>query len=107
MADNAVAISAVILGALVLAGLAALAVAGVMLWRRLRAAQRALGEAGAALAAESARTRRLIDELPQRQAELQAAVAGLSARAAVLGVLARNASEAAAVLRSPLRVLGR
>jgi hypothetical protein len=45
--------------------------------------------------------------LPQRQAEVQDAVAALRVRVRVLGVLARAASEAATVLRAPLNYLGR
>jgi len=45
--------------------------------------------------------------MPERQAELQTSIEALSRRAAVIGVLARSASEAAEVLRSPLRYLGR
>jgi hypothetical protein len=63
--------------------------------------------AGNALQAESERLSASLARLPERQAEIQASVAALQHRAAVLSTLARNASEASAVLRSPLRYLGR
>lgn len=105
--DNAVAISAVILGALVLLGLLVLAIAGWRLWRVISATKARVGEAGAALAAEGERLQAALDELPGRQAELQGAIDSLGRRAAALGVLASSASEAAEVLRAPLRYIGR
>lgn len=105
--DNAVALAAAAFGVLVVAGLVVLVVAGVRLWRSVRAAQRVAAEAGRALAAEGARLSAAVESLPDRQAEVRAAVAGLAARAGVLGVLVRHAGEAAATLRAPLRYLGR
>lgn len=105
--DHAVPLSGIALGALVLVGLAILAIAGLRLWRTVRAAQRRLTAAGAELAAEGERLSQALALMPERQAELQTSIEALSRRAAVIGVLARSASEAAEVLRSPLRYLGR
>lgn len=105
--DNAVPLSAILLGVLVLAGLAVLGVAGWRLWTTVRAVQKRLAVVGAELAAESERLSAQVAALPERQAELQAAIASVQRRAAVLGVLAGSASEALAVLKAPLRYLGR
>ena len=105
--DNAVPLSAIALLVLVLASLLILGIAGLRLWRTLRAVQRRVAAAGAELAAEGERLSAAVARMPERQAELQAAIDGLSRRTAALGVLASSASEAAAVLRAPLRYLGR
>lgn len=105
--DNAVALSAILLGVLVVGSLVVLGIAGLRLWRVVRAAQRRVGEAGAALAAEGERLQAAVDAMPARQAELQGSIESLGNRAAALGVLARSAGEAAAVLRAPLRYIGR
>ena len=105
--DNAVALSAITLGVLVLAGLAIAGIAGFRLWRAVRAAQRRASAAAAELAAESDRLTASLAQLPERQAELQASIAALQRRAAAASVLAGSASEALDVLRAPLRYLGR
>lgn len=105
--DNAVWLSAIILGILVLAGVVVLGLTGWRAWKVLRAAQKRLTAASADLAVEGARLSAATAAMPERQAELQAAIASLQRRAAVLGVLAGSASDAAAVLKSPLRYLGR
>jgi HAMP domain-containing protein len=105
--DNAVQLSAVTLGVLVVAGLAVLGIAGFRLWRVVRAAQKRVEKAGAELAAEGDRLQASLDALPGRQAEVQAAIASLQRRVAVLGVLSSSAGQAADVLRAPLRYLGR
>jgi len=105
--DNAVGLSAILLGVLVLVGLAVAALAGWRLWRVVRAAQKRVTAAAAELAAEGERLSAAAAALPERQAELQAAIASVQRRAAVLGVIATHASEALAVLKAPLRYLGR
>lgn len=105
--DNAVALAAIILGVLILVGLVALAVTGLRLWRSVRVAQRQAAWAGAALAAEADRLSAALAAMPERQAELEGAVVSLQRRVAALTVLALHASEAAQVLRSPLRYVGR
>lgn len=105
--DNAVPLSAILLGVLVILGLAVLAVSGLRLWRVLKATQRRVSAATADLTAETDRLSAALAALPDRQAELQGSLASLAARVRVLGILARTASEASAVLRSPLRYLGR
>jgi uncharacterized protein YlxW (UPF0749 family) len=105
--DNAVGLSAIALGVLVLAGLAIAGIAGLRLWRAVRSAQRRATAAAAELAAETDRLSASLAQLPERQAELQASITALQRRAAAAALLARSASEALAVLRAPLRYLGR
>lgn len=105
--DNAVPLSAILLGVVVLGGLIVLGLAAWSAWRVVRRAQKRVGVAAADLAAESDRLQASLAALPDRQAELQAAVASLSARIAALGVLAGSAGRAAEVLRTPLRFIGR
>lgn len=105
--DNAVPLSGVFLGVLVLAGLLVVGLAALRLWRAVKGAQRRATAAVAELTAEADRLSSSVAAMPERQAELQEAIAALQRRAAVLAVLARSASEASAVLRSPLRYLGR
>jgi hypothetical protein len=107
MVDNAVPLSAIALGVLVIVALAVLAVRALRLWRVLKATERHISGATAGLLAETDRLSAALAALPDRQAELQGSIASLSARVRVLSVLARSASEASAVLRSPLRYLGR
>lgn len=105
--DNGVALSAIALGVLVLAGLAVAAISGLRLWRVLKGTQRRVAGATADLMAETDRLSAALAAMPERQAELQDSIASLGVRVRVLGLLARTASEAAAVLRSPLSYLGR
>ncbi len=105
--DHAVPLSAIALLVLVLAGLLVLGVAALRLWRSVRAVQRRLAAAGAELSAEVERLSQAQARMPERQAELRAAIDGLQRRAAVLGVLSGSAAEALSVLRAPLRYLGR
>jgi HAMP domain-containing protein len=105
--DNAVALSAIALGVLVLAGLAVLGIAGFRLWRTLTRVKRRIAAASDALLAEADRLQQSLAALPDRQAEVQEAVASLQRRAAALSVLAASAGEAVQVLRAPLRFVGR
>ncbi len=107
IADNAVWLSALVMLALILAGLLVLGLNGLRLWRVLKATQTRIGAGTAALSAELDRLAAAQAALPERQAEVQAAVADLAVRVRVLGILARTASEAATVLRSPLSYRGR
>lgn len=103
--DNAVPLSAILLGVLVLAGLAVLAIAGLRLWRIVKAAQNRVSIAGELLTAETERLQAALAAMPERQAELQREITSLSQRASALGVLARHAGEAAQALRAPQRFL--
>lgn len=105
--DNAVWLSGLALLILVVGGLAILGLAALRLWRDARAAGRRLSAVAAELAAESDRVNASLARLPERQGEVGEAVADLQRQAAVLKVLANAASDAAAVLRAPLRYLGR
>lgn len=103
--DHAVAASAILLGVLVLAGLAVAGLSGLLAWRRLKAARARVTTLTDALEAESRRLTEAQRRMPVRQAELQRELAGLQARVAALGVLGKAAGEAAVVLRRPLRYL--
>lgn len=103
--DNAVALSAIFLGAVVLIGLAAAAFAGFRLWRTIKRTRRTLEERVATLTAEADRITEALDRLPQRQGEIGASVALLRARMQGVGVVGRAASEALVVLRQPMRYL--
>ena len=105
--DHAVPLSAIALGVLVVVALVVLVVRGLRLWRVLRAVERRVSVATAGLLAESDRLSAALAALPDRQEELQGSIASLAVRVRVLSILARTASEASAVLRSPLRYLGR
>jgi uncharacterized membrane-anchored protein YhcB (DUF1043 family) len=101
--DNGVALSAIFLGVVVLVALGLLAVTGLRLWRRARAAQKRIERESEALTAQTDRLSAAMAAMPERQAELQWEIASLQRRVEVLKVLADSASEAVAVLRSPLR----
>jgi len=105
--DNAVWLSALVLLALVLVSLAVLGVSGWRLFRVLKGTQKRIGAAAASLGAEADRLSAAMAALPERQAEVQDAVAALGVRVMVLGVLASAAADAADVLRAPLRYVGR
>jgi hypothetical protein len=101
--DNAVALSAIFLGVVVLAALAVLAVAGLRLWRRTRVAQKRIERETEALTAQTDRLSAALAEMPERQAELQGRIEALQGRVEALGVLASSAMEARKTLRAPLR----
>lgn len=105
-AVGAAAIAAIGFGVLVLGGLALLGLRALSLWRAIKAARSRVAESLEALAREGDRISASMGHLPRRQAELQSAMAALGARTALARRLADHASEAAAVLRAPLRYLG-
>lgn len=105
LVDNAVALSAIFLGVVVLIALAIAAFAGFRLWRTVKRTQRIVTERAAVLTAEADRITGAIDRLPQRQGEIAASVALLRTRAQAVGVIGRAAAEALVILRQPLRYL--
>jgi len=105
--DNAVWLSALVLALLVLASLVVLGLSGLRLFRVLKTTQKRAGAAAAELSEEAERLSAAMAALPDRQAEVQDAVASLGARVRVLGVLTSAASDAADTLRAPLRYIGR
>lgn len=107
MIDHGVALAAAALGVLVLAGLAVAGVRAFLLYRSVRRAQGVVAEHIAVITAEVERAQARMERVTSLQAELAVEVERLRARLAVARVLARHASEAAAVLRGPLRYLGR
>jgi type II secretory pathway pseudopilin PulG len=104
--DNAVPLSAIFLGVIVLVALAVLALSGLRLWRRARAAQKRIEREGDALSAQAERLEAAMAAVPERQAELQGEIRSLQDRIAALQVLANSASEAVNTLRAPLRYFG-
>lgn len=105
--DNAVPLSAIALGVLVLVGLVVLGIAGLRLWRTIKRVKAKVTAASDLLMAEADRLQESLAHLPDRQAELQDAIASLQGRAAALQVLAASAGDAIQVLRAPLRFVGR
>jgi hypothetical protein len=103
IADNAVPLSAIFFGVVVLVALAILAVAGFRLWRRARSAQKRIEPEAEALSAQAERLQAALDAMPERQGELQYEVQSLQARVTALTVLANSANEAQRTLRRPLR----
>lgn len=105
--DNAVLLAFLVGLAAVLVALAVLALRGWALYRTIRRNTRALGAAAAALSADVQRVADAAALLPERQAEVQQAVADVQRRAAALGVLARHTVLAQRILLGPLRYVGR
>lgn len=104
--DNAVPLSAVFLGVVVLAALGLLGLSALRLWRRVKAVQVRVTREGEALAAQADRLSAALEAMPERQAELQREIGSLQNRVAALGVLGRHASESLRTLRAPLRYFG-
>jgi hypothetical protein len=105
--DHAVGLSAILLGVLVVTGIAVVVVRGLSLLRSTRRAQARVAEHMAVLNAEAARAQVGMERLTEGQEELARELERLSARLAVARVLARHTSEAVSILRAPLRYLGR
>lgn len=101
--DNLVWLAFVIGLAAIVAGLVAMAVAGLRLWRVGRAAASNAGRAGEALSADVARLQASLDALPQRQEQLQAEISDLQGRVDALSVLAGAAGDLANAVRAPGR----
>jgi hypothetical protein len=104
--DNGPALAAIAFGVLVLAGLIVLGVRALLLWRAIKASRREMQGHLDALMAEADRLSAELARMPERQAELQRALAVLQARIGHARVLAEHAGQAVATLRSPLRYLG-
>ena len=105
--DNAVWLSALVLALLVLASLVVLGLSGLRRHASAWSSAPGTGAAAAELSEEAERLSAAMAALPDRQAEVQDAVASLGARVRVLGVLTSAASDAADTLRAPLRYIGR
>lgn len=99
--DNLVWLSLAIGAIAVGAGLALAGLRGLGLWRSTRAAQRVVTQASTALTAEVERMNTALAALPERQQEIERAVASLRQRALVLSVVARAAGHGSALLRGP------
>ena len=106
ISDNAVLLAFLIGLIAVLAALALLAVRALGAMRRVKTATVALSDAGGALAEDVNRVSAALAALPERQAELQQAIADLRGRAAAAGVLARHTMIAQRILRRPLWFVG-
>jgi hypothetical protein len=100
--DNLVWISVLVAIIVIIAGIVAMAVTGLRMYRAVRASMSAAGEAGASLSAKVERLTAAADALPERSAELQREITELKARSAALGVLMSRAAELQALVRAPL-----
>ena len=105
--DHAVAISAVIFGAVILLGIVVAIVAGVRMWRRMSSAHGRLAPAAAELGEATERAQQRLEALPQRGEDLEAAVQELQLQIEAVSAIANAAAEAADTFRSPVRYLGR
>jgi hypothetical protein len=105
--DNAVLVAFLAGLVAVLVALVVLAVRMLGAYRRVRTATVALSAAGGALAGDVDRVTAALAALPERQAEVQQAIADLSQRAAAVCVLARHYLVAERILRSPFWFVGR
>ncbi len=105
LVDNATVLTVIAIAVIILIAIAVAAVAGLRLWRVVKAAQGRVSVASADLAAESDRLSAALAAMPDRQAELQVAISSLQGRVAALSLLAETAANASAVLRAPLRYL--
>ncbi len=105
--DNAIALSAGFLGVVVLIALVVLALAGLRLWFRARAARDRIERERVGLETSLARLEASQAALPVRQAELEGRIQSLQVDVEKLKTLVRYAREAEDALRSPLRYIGR
>lgn len=105
--DNAIELSAIFLGVVVVVALIVLAAQAARLWLRTRAARRRLDAGRVGLEASLEQLEQKQAALPRRQAELDEQVGRLQSEIEALKVLVRYAAEASDALRSPLRYLGR
>lgn len=105
--DHAIALSAIFLGVVVIVGLVIMVVRGVVLYRVAKRAQGRVAEHVAVLTAESDRAQAGLERVTQGQEELTRELDRLGARLAVAKVLSRHVADAMAILRAPLKYLGR
>jgi hypothetical protein len=105
--DHAIALSAIFLGVVVLVALVIMVVRGLALLRAARRAQGRVAEHVAVLTTEAERAQAGMERVTQGQEDLTRELDRLGARLAVAKVLSHNLSEAVAVLRAPLKYLGR
>jgi hypothetical protein len=105
--DHAILISALIALVAIIAGAAFLALRILAMIRTVKRAKRTATVAAGALAADVKRVTDAVGALPQRQAEITAALASLQTSAGAAGVLAKHAMVARRALRAPLMYLGR
>ena len=105
--ENFVGLAAIALGVLVIVGITVAVVRGIRLYRTAMWAQGIAAEHVAVISAEAARAQATMDRVNENQAILQANLESLAAQLALAKALASHASDAIAVLRAPLRYLGR
>ena len=105
--DHGVALAAIALGAMVVPAIAVLAVRVLALVRTVKASRRGVEPPIDALRTESARVEVRIQRVMDGHAEASAAAGRLAVRIGEIRVLARHAARGLAILRSPLRYLGR
>lgn len=103
LSDNHVWLSAAIVGFIILVALVVLVLRALRLWRAVKAAMRASTEAAELVTAEVDRMNAAVAALPDRQAEVQRAIADLQARVRMLGVLGAAATDFLSAVRWPLK----
>ncbi len=107
LADNIIMVSAIFLGLCVIVGLVAVGVTGARLYFQFRRTNAQVSEPMERLTLSLETTERLQAQIPLKQEALDASLAELQVQARALGVIASYAGWAVAILRSPLRYLGR
>ncbi len=105
--DHQTLTAVLVLVALVLAGLAVLAVRGLRLYRESKAQMRRVQQPVATLTSGIADAERRVGRITAGSDDLSASLERVGADTAELRVLVKHASEALRSLRAPLRYLGR
>lgn len=107
LVDHAIALSAIFLGLAIITGLVLMVLRGWGLFRATKRAQGRVAEHVAVLSAEAERAQVGMERVTQGQEDLAHELDRLGARLAVAKVLSRHITDAAAILRAPLKYLGR
>lgn len=107
VADHLVLLAALTAAGLLIGGILMLLVAGLRAWRVSRRAMTSIGGEAASLtrAAEAAQAR--VADLSARGEELAGAREDLDRQIAVVRVIGEHLGRAIAILRAPLRAIGR
>lgn len=107
LADNIIMASAIFLGLCVLVGLIALGITGLRLYRQFRRTNARVEEPMERLTSSLETTERLQAQIPVKQEALDSSLAELQVQAKALGILASHAGAAVAILRAPIKYVGR
>lgn len=105
--EHLILVAALVLIALVVVGLAVLAVRAVGLWRVARDAQRRVDEPVKAISGGLEQAQGRLDRLTAHQEQLTGTVERVGVQANELGRLLGVAGKAISVLRAPLKYIGK